>query len=231
MQKSYIIIDFLGLIDESLNEFESFTDLVCIGYYKSFEASLNAIITKKPQLVFFHFSSNIPLTLIYELNQYLDELPYFIAVNGNENSAYSALKHGVSDYLLFPFTSIELQKSILKFNKLTGKAASSKLCIRSNGDHHFIPFENIVYLKADNNTTDFILNTESVIHGFKTLKFFEGQLPFYFFRIHHSYIVNINFISRINFGKSDCYLLGNTITLPFSRTYKNQIDLIIKRIG
>ena len=136
MQKSYIIIDFLDFIDESLNEFGSFTDLVCIGYYKNFESSLNAIIAKKPQLVLFHFSSDISLTLIYELNQYLDELPYFIAVNANKNSAYSALKHGVSDYLLFPFTSIELQKSILKFTKLTGKVACSKLCIRSNLPHN-----------------------------------------------------------------------------------------------
>ncbi|WP_026979224.1 LytR/AlgR family response regulator transcription factor [Flavobacterium tegetincola] len=231
MQKSYIIIDFLGLIDENLSDYESFTDLVCIGYYKNFQASLNAIISKKPQLVFFHFSSDIPLTLIYELNQYLDELPYFIAVNGNENNAYSALKHGVSDYLLFPFKSIELQKSILKFNKLSYNVSTSKLCIRSNGDHHFIPFEKIVYLKADNNTTDFILHNESVVHGFKTLKYFEGQLPFYFFRIHHSFIVNINFISRINLGKCACYLSDNTITIPFSRTYKDQIDLIIKRMG
>jgi DNA-binding LytR/AlgR family response regulator len=231
MQKSYIIIDYLSLIDENLNQFESFTDLLCIGYYKDFDLALNAIVNQKPQIVFFHFSCDIPLSILYEVNQFLDDLPYFIAINANENSAYKALKVGVSDYLLFPLQSIELKKTILKFNKLNGKVGANKLCVRSNGDHHFIPFESIVYLKADNNTTDFFLQNGSAITGFKTLKYYESQLPSYFFRIHHSFIVNINFITRINIGKSDLYLLDNTIKIPFSRTYKCQVDLIIKRIG
>lgn len=230
MIKSYIIIDFFGLIDENLNDFESFDDFMCIGYFKSFETALNAILDNNIQLVFFHFSNEIPLSLLFELSQYLDNLPYIIAVNSNENNSYKALKYGVSDYLLFPLEKTELRKSLLKFKKNSNNIENNKLCIRSNGDHHFIPFENIVYLKADNNTTDFFLQNGSVIPGFKTMKFFESQLPFYFFRIHNSYIVNINYISRINIGKSNCYLLDNTIKIPFSRTYKNQIELIIKRI-
>ena len=43
--------------------------------------------------------------------------------------------------------------------------------------------------------------TGKVISGFKTMKYFEGQLPFYFFRVHNSYIVNIKFVTRINLGK------------------------------
>ena len=231
MQKSYIIIDFSGLIDEDLRDFESLPDLICVGYHKDSELALNAIIDYNPQIIFFHFSIDIQLTLISELHYYLNDLPYIIAVNCNENNAYKALKYGISDYMLYPIQRIELKKSILKFNKFKITFTATKLCIRSNGDHHFIPFENIVYLKADNNTTDIFLENGSIVPAFKTLKSFESQLPFYFFRIHNSYIININYITRINSGKLQCYLLDNRIKIPFSRTYKKQVDLIIKRIG
>ncbi len=91
--------------------------------------------------------------------------------------------------------------------------------------------QDIVYLKADNNTTDFYLQSGKVITAFKTLKHFEQLLPFYFFRIHHSYVINVGHVSRINLGKNQCYLLNNEIALPFSRTYKEAIDTIIIRIS
>lgn len=231
MLKSYIIIDFSGSIEENLKDFESFEDFLCIGYCKNLDTSLNTILEKRPQLIFFHFSEEIPLSLLFELSQYLDNLPYIIAINTEERFAYQALKHGASDYLLYPLQKSELRKSLLKFSKSYRSIENNKLCIRSNGDYHFISFEEIIYLKADNNTTDFYLQNGNVIPGFKTMKFFENQLPFYFFRIHNSFIVNIHYITRINIGKSNCYLLDNNIKIPFSRTYKNQIDIILKQIG
>ena len=231
MLKSYIIIDFLGLMKENLNDLESFEDFLCLGYCKNYDSALNIMLEKRPQLVFFYFSDEIPLSLLFELGHYLDYLPYIIVVHTEERHAYSAIKHGASDYLLYPLQKGELRKSLLKFVKIRKSIENSKLCVRSNGDHHFIPFDEIIYLKADNNTTDFHLQNGSVIPGFKTMKFFESQLPFYFFRIHNSFIVNIHYISRINIGKSNCYLLENSIKIPFSRTYKNQIDFIIKQIG
>jgi DNA-binding LytR/AlgR family response regulator len=108
---------------------------------------------------------------------------------------------------------------------------ADKIAIKSNGDYHFISTKDIVYLKADNNTTDFYLQSGKVITAFKTLKHFEQLLPFYFFRIHHSYVINVGHVSRINLGKNQCYLLHNEIALPFSRTYKEAIDTIIIRIS
>lgn len=187
---------------------------------------------QKPQIVLFHFDASIPLSLVMELYQYLQNLPYFIAINAADSNAYAALKMGVSDYLLTPLDPEELHKSFLKFIRTSKRGESSpKLCIKSSGDYQFIPLEDIVYLKADNNTTDFYLHNGKVISGFKTMKHYESQLPFYFFRIHHSYIVNLHYVSRINLSKNDCYLHGNEFKLPFSRTYKDKIDIIIKRIG
>jgi DNA-binding LytR/AlgR family response regulator len=228
--KTYIIVDFLVSIDENLEEFQSFEDFLCVGYCKDYATALNTILTKKPELVFFHMSAEIPLSLLYELKEFTEHLPYVIVIHKDERIAYSAIKHNVSDFILFPIEEIELRKSLFKFNLLQQKKASEKLCVRSNGDYHFIPLNDIVYLQADNNTTDIHLATGKIISGFKTLKHYESLLPSSFFRIHNSYVVNLNYVSRINTGKSDCYLFDNTIKIPFSRTYKEQIELIIKRL-
>lgn len=232
MLNSYVIIDSTGMIQQEIVGAPFFDDFLCLGVYTTYTSALKGILTQKPQLVLFHFDASIELSLLLELYQYLDLLPYVIAINVASENAYSALKFGVSDYLLYPIDATELHKSFLKFLKLQRHSeVNHKLCIKSSGDYQFISLEDIVYLKADNNTTDFYLQNGTIISGFKTMKFYENQLPFYFFRIHHSYIVNIHFVNRINLSKNDCYLHSNEYKLSFSRTYKDQIDIMIKRIG
>lgn len=231
MLKTYIIVDFLATIDENLTNFQPFEDYLCVGYCKNYESALQSLLIKKPDILFFHFSDEIPLSLLYELKEFTEYSPYVIGIHKEEKMAYSALKHNSSDFILLPLQEIEIRKSLYKFSMRQQKKDSSKLCVRSNGDYHFISLDDILYLKADNNTTDIHLLSGKVISGFKTLKYYECQLPSSFFRIHNSYVVNLDYVTRINVGKSDCYLLDHTIKLPFSRTYKEQIDLIIKRLG
>lgn len=102
------------------------------------------------------------------------------------------------------------------------------LCIKSYGDYRFIEFDEIVYLKADNNSTDIMLSSGDSITAFKTLKYFEGSLPNDFVRIHNSHIVNIKFVSRIHLGNTDCYLNKGKIKLPFSKSYKDNITAVIE---
>lgn len=231
MLNSYLVIDATGLVMKQIEDSSFFDDFLCLGVCTTYESALNGILAHKPQLLLFHFNSEIGLHLLTELYQYLTELPYVIAIHEDASAAYSALKLGVSDYLLFPIAPPELRKSFLKYTKLTAKETATKLCIKSCGDYHFVSFEDIVYLKADNNTTDFYLQNGKKIVGFKTLKYYESQLPFYFFRIHHTYLVNVHFVNRINLGKNECYLFDNQYKLPFSRGYKPHIDTIIRHIS
>ena len=43
-------------------------------------------------------------------------------------------------------------------------------------------------------------------------------------RVHQSYIINVNYVSRINYGKSICALKSTNTQLPFSKSYKENID-------
>ncbi|MBF6609364.1 MAG: LytTR family transcriptional regulator DNA-binding domain-containing protein [Flavobacterium sp.] len=105
------------------------------------------------------------------------------------------------------------------------------ICVKSYGDYRFIEGKNICYLKADNNSTDIHLVNGEMITAFKTLKHFENVLKLPFVRIHNSYIVNIDYVSRIHTGNSVCYIKDTLTKLPFSKTYKENIDAVLTSIS
>ncbi|WP_295333647.1 LytTR family DNA-binding domain-containing protein [Flavobacterium sp.] len=106
------------------------------------------------------------------------------------------------------------------------------ICIKSYGDYRYIDSEDILYFEADNNSTDIHLNNGEMITAFKTLKHFETVLPeSQFLRIHNSYIINVSQVSRIHTGNTVCYIKNSTTKLPFSKSYKDNVDLIINRIA
>ncbi|MFV8392293.1 LytR/AlgR family response regulator transcription factor [Flavobacterium sp. LB2P6] len=198
-------------------------------------------------------ASNLSLALINELHRYLKVVPKIIITTARKDLAFDAIKQEVFDYLIKPLTRIEVLKSVLKLNKsivpkevfieqslvadseptvflrqeIPNQDHSLILCIKSYGDYRYIAAKDICYFQADNNSTDIYLNNGEMITAFKTLKHFEGALSFPFIRIHNSYIVNRNYISRIHSGSSVCYIKNSTVKLPFSKSYKVNIDLII----
>ena len=198
-------------------------------------------------------ASNLSLLLINELHRYLKVIPKIIIITSSKDLAFDALKHEVFDYLIKPLLKIDVVKLILKLNKskietevdlsetiitdikttflpqyeTVHQSQSLILCIKSYGDYRYIDAKDICYLRADNNSTDIHLNNGEMITAFKTLKHFEEALSFPFIRIHNSYIVNRNCISRIHSGNSVCYIKNSSVKLPFSKSYKVNIDLII----
>lgn len=112
-----------------------------------------------------------------------------------------------------------------------GKDKPLIICVKSYGDYRYIDAKDICYLQADNNSTDIHLNTGEMITAFKTLKHFEGVLSYPFVRIHNSYILNIDYVSRIHTGNAVCHIKNTTTKLPFSKSYKENIDAIITSIA
>jgi DNA-binding LytR/AlgR family response regulator len=197
--------------------------------------------------------SNLSLSLIDSLYRHLKVIPKIIITTSKKNLAFEAIQYEVTDYLIKPLKSIDFKKLILKLQKSNyddeiiliqspdleenvpatlsietiNKRKNLILCVKSYGDHRYIDSKDICYLHADNNSTDIHLNNGEVITAFKTLKHFETVLSIPFIRIHNSYIINRNYIARIHTGNSVCYIKNTTIKLPFSKSYKKNIDFII----
>ena len=126
-----------------------------------------------------------------------------------------------------PIHSAEQTPTPISVQKLPVTEQPLLLCIKSYGDYRYIDARDICYFQADNNSTDIHLNNGEMVTAFKTLKHFEGVLPHPFARIHNSYIVNRNYISRIHTGNAVCYIKNTTTKIPFSKSYKENVDLII----
>lgn len=237
MQFSYILIDSSDYLESTLEHIKEYDDFLCVAICKTRKDAINKILELKPNVVFLSINSaqnesdSISFSILSELHEFLDELPIIIVLSDVKEAAYEAYQRGVSGYLLTPIDPNELRKCLMRYQKTHKALYADTISIKSNGDYNFIRTSEIVYLKADNNTTDFYLKSGKVISAYKTLKHFEKLLPFYFFRIHHGYVINIQYVSRINLGKNSCYLQNNEIILPFSRTYKANIDTIILRIS
>lgn len=237
MQFSYILIDASDCLESTLEHIKEYDDFLCVAICTTRKDAINRILELKPNVVFLTIngakndSDSISFSILSELHEFLEELPTFIVLSDVKEGAYEAYQRGVSGYLLTPADPNELRKCLMRYQKTHKSLHTDTISIKSNGDYNFIRSSEIVYLKADNNTTDFYLKSGKVISAYKTLKYFEKLLPFYFFRIHHSYVINIQYVSRINLGKNSCYLQNNEIILPFSRTYKANIDTIILRIS
>jgi len=236
---------------------DGFSELVFVATANNYTDGLNLILEFKPDLIFLEINpvnkeSNLSLALINELYRFLNVIPKIIITTTNKDLAFEAIQYEVADYLLKPVIKIDFVKLILKLNKsrtpiqapeqtivlnespvsnLQTKPVNEEkplvLCIKSYGDYRYIDAKDICYLQADNNSTDIHLNNGEMITAFKTLKHFEGILAFPFIRIHNSYIVNRNYISRIHTGNTLCYIKNTTVKLPFSKSYKTNVDLII----
>lgn len=229
MPFSYIVIgkqtDQLSVI---LDKIQVFSDYTCMGTFVYDENVTNEIIRLNPQLVFIlknKTDQSISLQLIGESLTYLKNFPYFIVISDTTSFALEAIQNGISDYLTV-WNTHAIGVSLSKFETRFSKVPPKTICIKSYSDYHFIQYHDLVYLKADNNTTDFKLYNGKVITAYKTLKYFEQILPSNFVRIHKSYIVNISYISRIHFSKNKCYLNFNE-QIPFSNTYREVVEKIL----
>lgn len=228
MEFSYLILDGEATSSLQLEHFlEDYADFMCLGRAVSCDEGLNAILKYLPDVVFVRLNGEAGeyFKMVTELYQYIQQLPVFIGISKTKDHAYEAIKHNFYDYWLLPYNEFGIRKSIFKLrNHLPSEREPSTLVLKSYKDYHYLETSEILYLKADNNATDFFMRDGSRISAFKTLKSFEKQLPPNFIRIHQSYILNTRYVTRINYGKSLCFLRNTTTHLPFSRSYKENID-------
>ncbi len=228
MKYSYAIINSNTRTMLQIREFiAQFEDMKCVAMASSVNDTQNTVLNHLPDLLILDVDSN-PNEVFFnvcELYQYLDHLPKIIAVSKDSQKAYKALKSGFFDYWLLPLNELELKKTLFKFKKQVAKPVPTTICLKSYKDYHYLNTDDILYLKADNNATDFFMQDGRKISAYKTLKSFEQKLPANFIRVHQSYIINSNYVSRINYGKSICTLKNNDGSgLPFSKSYKEKID-------
>ena len=152
--------------------------------------------------------------------------------------AITALKNEAIDYLLKPIDTDDLKETLSKVKKHISKGFSAdkfedilikfnaklnhkKITINTDGKLVFLEPKEIIYVASDGNYSTLFLAENKKMVVTKKLKEIDELLPSdYFFRIHNSYIINLNKIKE--FLKSDGYvILENNVKIPVSRQKKS----------
>ena len=238
--KSIIIEDeplAISIIKEFLGDFP---DIMNIGEYYNGKAGLEAILEKKPDLVFLDIQMG-QLTGI-ELIEKLEVLPLIIFTTAYDEYAVKAFEKNAVDYLLKPYSKKRFAQAIEKaksrFAEMSSKdnannSEKSKLDhipVKEGDRTYIIPIKEISYILAAEDYTVIVANNKEYIKH-ATMKYFEENLPKEkFIRIHRSSIINIDFIKEINSGTKIAMSLtmNNGKILKISRQGNAELKSFLK---
>jgi DNA-binding LytR/AlgR family response regulator len=153
-------------------------------------------------------------------------LPKVIIMSANEKYAIDAFDYDVVDYLLKPFTYVRFIKAVNKASELQKLASnedmeSEFLFIKNNASYIRIRYAEIIWIEAlENYIKVFTVSETYTLH--LTMKAVEDSLSEnLFYRIHRSFIINLKFVSLIENHVILINHLGQKISLPIARSFRN----------
>jgi two-component system LytT family response regulator len=195
-----------------------------------------AINTLQPDLVFLDIE--MPVTNGFLMLQQLQNKDFeLIFVTAYDHYAIRAIKYSALDYLLKPIVVEELKDAVAKAENKRNhppgnpqielllehlqKNSSRRIAIPTGEGLAFIRVDEIIYLEASINYTHIYLEDKRRFLVSRTLKEFEDILPEEtFLRIHHSHIINKNFVERYIRGEGGQVVMQQGITLDVSKRKK-----------
>ncbi len=208
-----------------------------LGEASTIDEALVLIRKHKPDLVF--LDVEMPFGNAFDLLDEVGDRDFeTIFVTAYDHYAIEALNSHASYYLLKPISIDELIKAVdhvaeikKKENELQdmvlsprSSAVPGKITIPIQEGFEVLDVQDIVYAKADDNYTELYLSNGKRKVVSKTLKYFENILKGHSFaRVHKSYLVNINCITRYIKGKGGSVQLSNGKEVMVSASKKKEL--------
>lgn len=233
MTVKVIIIDDEPLARSILTEYLSGNDrLEILAECSNGFEGLKAIQEGKPDLVF--LDVQMPKINGFEMLELLENPVPVIFTTAYDEYAIKAFELNAVDYLLKPFSRGRLEAAVEKFLNVKPSVESQKLpqvlelnparqnrvVVKDGSKIKVIPVQKIQYFMAADDYVK-IYTSEGVFLKKSTMSFFEESLrTHHFVRVHRSYLVNSQLITRIEPYEKEGHLviLTTGVSLPVSRT-------------
>ena len=213
------------------------TDVVVAGSTDSVNSAYDIIMKTNPDLIFLdvELQSETGFALLEKFDQINFEIIFTTAY---EQYALRAIKFCAIDYLLKPIDVSELKAAVEKVRKrkadqtpnsnlqilkqnLKNNSSEQQLCITTAREMFIIKVAEICYCESDGPYTTFFLNNGKTIVTSKTLKEYEELLVQHdFFRVHRSYLINMNEIKKYMRGENAYLIMNNGTQIDVSRRKK-----------
>ncbi|MBL7745364.1 MAG: response regulator transcription factor [Chitinophagaceae bacterium] len=242
MIKAIIIDDEAHCLDTLCLQLEEFCPEVnVLERCRSAKAGLAAIEKNKPDLVFLDIE--MPAMNGFEMLEQFSEISFaVIFTTSYDQYAIKAIRFSALDYLLKPVDPAELIIAVKKvqeqrhlpmaeqfqllLKQVHGKSTHfNKIAVPTSDGFELIPADQVIYCEASDNYTFLFLKNKSKSIACRTLKEMEEQLqdfPF-FVRVHHSYLVNLNEVTKYVRGEGGYLVMSDGSSVNVSRSRKESL--------
>lgn len=245
MIKAVIIDDEQHCIDRLCNLLPEIKNPVIqlSGTAQTVDEGISLISKHHPQLVF--LDVQIADKTGFDLLKAIPDAQFqVIFTTAHDRYALQAFRFCALDYLLKPVDADELQAALLKVNASKNNSVISeqisellkgvgtkprKIGVPTLNGIVFVPVSEIIRCHADGNYTELHLAGKKQMVVSKTLKEFENLLADYsFFRVHHSDLVNLDYVKSYNKGKGGYLMLDDNSSVEVSSRRKEEL---LKKLG
>jgi len=182
---------------------------------------VKAIQQHQPDLIFLDIQ--MPKINGFEMLELVDAKPSVIFITAYDSYAIKAFEANAVDYLLKPVSEQRFREAVLKWkskvsptapqrmesvlNTMSATAAQqNRIVVKTGSKVKIIPVHDIQYIEADDDFVK-IHTPEGAFLKNKTMNFYEQSLdPAQFVRVHRSYIIHINQITKIEPYQKETHL-------------------------
>ncbi len=182
------------------------------------------------------------LRMLDELTDYSGEIIFTTAYN---HYAVDAIRMSAFDYLVKPVSITDLQNAvarlvkykrsetgerlnILKRSLSDNKSQDDKIAVPTSEGLEFIQIKNIVHIESSSNYSKIFMVGGKQMLVTKLLKDFEDMLlPYRFYRVHNSHLINMNYIQKYIRGEGGQVVLQNGDVVDVSRRKKEEFLKLI----
>jgi two-component system, LytTR family, response regulator len=205
---------------------------------------VKAIQQHQPDLIFLDIQ--MPKITGFEMLELIEQKPAVIFITAYDSFAIKAFEANAVDYLLKPVSEERFSSAILKWKSKvvltnqepvervlnTMSATSSqrdRIVVKTGSKVKIIPVHEVQYLEADDDFVK-IFTTEGSFLKNKTMSFYEQSLDAaQFVRVHRSYILHINQITKIEPYQKETHLaiLRDGKQIPVSKTGYSKLKTIL----
>lgn len=227
-----VIIDDEPLARNIVMEYlASYPEIQVVAQCNDGFEGMKAILQYEPALVFLDIQ--MPKINGFEMLELIENPPAVIFTTAFDEFALKAFELNATDYLLKPFSKDRFDRAVQKFlqqpaslspHQIVESAAKSegqqnRIVVKEGNKIKVIPVSQIHYLEAADDYVK-IVTAEGQFLKNRTMGFFEDSLaPHQFVRIHRSFLVNSQMVTRIDPYEKDSHLvlLSSGKSLPVSK--------------
>jgi len=243
--KAILVDDEINSLENLQKKLEEFCpDIRIVAAAQKPEEAVKLIRHHHPDVLFLDIE--MPKMNGFRMLEELKDMNFdIIFTTAYNHYAIDAIRISAFDYLVKPIAVKELQNTverlvsqhtlqtrekldILLQNLKNSKSQDDKIGISTNDGLEFLQIKDIVRIESSSNYSKIFLTDDHSILVTKLLKEFEEILvPYRFYRVHNSHLINLNYIRKYMRGEGGQVVMHNGDVIDVARRKKDEFMQIL----